>query len=551
MSGPKRPAHETGRRLSESFRLPFVAFSPDLEIPRDLVERFTVDYLRHHAFVPLARSGGRVTILMAKPDNLMLRDDIARRLGMEVAVNVSTGDDINRFIDHFLSKNPAVDPGRAPGGAPRAAVSLNTIIDQIESGTPSLAGRADDAEDDAVREDDVGMVRLVNQIIEQAHDLGASDIHVEPYLDGNVFVRLRVDGACLDHLQLPRKLGRNIVARLKIMADLDIAERRLPQDGKIRFRKFGARDIELRIATVPTAGGQEDAVLRLLSTSRPLPLEKLGMAPDTLERFRRVIQEPYGIILCVGPTGSGKTTTLHSALGTLNKRDVKIWTAEDPVEITQPGLRQVNVHHKIGFTFERALRSFLRCDPDVIMIGEMRDLETARAAIEASLTGHLVFSTLHTNSAPETVTRLLDMGLDPFTYGDSLLCVVAQRLVRTLCKDCKELYPPGDEEWDRLRQEFGGGAAFDAMGIDRSQVRLGRAPGCGSCSRTGYRGRTGIHELLVVDEEIRSMIYTKTHSSRVREAALRKGMRLLAADGLGKVVQGVTDLAEVRSVCLR
>ncbi len=531
------PKEEVGRSLSEFYRCPFMAFTPDLPRPEELVGRFAVDFLKHHAFVPLGKEQALARILMANPKNLMLRDDIARRLGMNVVVSVGIREDIHDFIDLFLAARPA------------PAVDFQDLVSEIESQeTPVRAAKAVESGKD---EDEAAMIRLVNQIIEQAHDLGASDIHVEPYLDGEVVVRTRVDGVCTEHCRLPRKFGPNIVARIKIMANLDIAERRIPQDGKIRFRSFGSRDIELRVATMPTTGALEDAVLRILAASKPLPLEKLGMEADNFERFRVAIQEPYGMILCVGPTGSGKTTTLHSALGYLNKPDVKIWTAEDPVEITQTGLRQVNVHPKIGFTFEKALRSFLRCDPDIIMIGEMRDLETASAAIEASLTGHLVFSTLHTNSAPETVTRLLDMGLDPYTFGDSLVGVVAQRLVRTLCKDCRERIVPSETDWDKLRHEFGDDATWERLGFRRDRAEMARAQGCERCHRTGYRGRLGIHEILLVDDEIRHLVYGKALSSKVREAALRKGMVMLKQDGIRKIARGLTDLTEVRSVCMK
>ena len=275
------------------------------------------------------------------------------------------------------------------------------------------------------------------------------------------------------------------------------------------------------------------------------------MEKDNLAGFQQVVQEPYGIFLCVGPTGSGKTTTLHSALGYLNKPDVKIWTAEDPVEITQQGLRQVNVQPKIGFTFEKALRSFLRCDPDIIMIGEMRDLETASAAIEASLTGHMVFSTLHTNNAPETITRLLDMGLDPYTFGDSLLAVLAQRLLRTLCKDCKEKYTPDEVEWEKLKHEFNDDALWEKQGFVREKTELCRVKGCDRCNQTGYKGRAGIHELMVVDDEIRHLIYEKGLSSKIRELAIKKGMVMLKQDGIRKILKGLSDLAEVRSVCMK
>jgi type II secretory ATPase GspE/PulE/Tfp pilus assembly ATPase PilB-like protein len=532
---------DVGKSLSDYYRVPFVSFNTGVPIPQELLEKFTVDYLKHHQFVPLAREGGTAVILMANPKNLMLRDDIARRLGLQVVVQVSTREDVNDFIDYFLGE------GSKPSAPP---VAFSEIISEIE--TEEGEGKKDaESEAEALKEDDQGMVRLVNQIIEQAHDKGASDIHVEPYLDGDVVIRVRVDGVCAEHARLPRKFGRNIVARIKIMSNLDIAERRFPQDGKIRFKNFGSRDIELRVATLPTAGQQEDAVLRILAASKPIPVEKLGMEKDNQTAFERVVQEPYGIFLCVGPTGSGKTTTLHSALGYLNKPDVKIWTAEDPVEITQQGLRQVSVQPKIGFTFEKALRAFLRADPDMIMIGEMRDLETASAAIEASLTGHMVFSTLHTNNAPETITRLLDMGLDPYTFGDSLLAVLAQRLLRTLCKECKEKYTPDEAEWDKLRHEFGDDKVWERQGYVREKAELCRAKGCARCNQTGYKGRAGIHELLVVDDDIRHLIYQKALSAKVRELAIPKGLVMLKQDGIRKIMKGLTDLAEVRSVCMK
>jgi len=537
----KIPKEDVGRSLSDFFRVPFLPYSAGYVPPVDLLEKFTIDYLKHHSFCPVLKAGNRATVLMANPRNLQLRDDIARRLGVDVIVNVSIREDINEFIDQFLGQ-----------GKPREAVAFNDIINEIESDDTNLKTREEGATgEEVVKEDDVGMVRLVNQLIEQAHDKGASDIHIEPYLDSDVVVRVRVDGICTEHAKLPRKFGRNMVARIKIMANLDIAERRFPQDGKIRFKNFGSRDIELRVATIPTTGMMEDAVLRILAASKPIPIEKLGMEKDNLEKFQEIVQEPYGIFLCVGPTGSGKTTTLHSALGYLNKPDVKIWTAEDPVEITQAGLRQVAVQPKIGFTFEKALRSFLRCDPDIIMIGEMRDLETASAAIEASLTGHVVFSTLHTNNAPETITRLLDMGLDPYSFGDSILGILAQRLLRTLCKECKERYTPDETEWTKLRHEFDNDELFDKQGFVREKTELCRPRGCERCNKTGYKGRAGIHELLRVDDELRHLIYGKELSSKVRALAVKKGMVMLKQDGIRKIMKGLTDLAEVRSVCMK
>jgi len=538
---------EVGKSLSEYYRVPFMAYTAGFLPPLDLLEKFTHDLLKHHSFVPINKAGNRATVLMANPKNLQLRDDIARRLGADVIVNVSIKEDINEFIDAFLGQQQ-----KSVGSA-----EFNALMTEMASEDASHKPESEKGGDVAKDEDkanEAALVKLVNAIIVKANDMGASDIHIEPRLEGFVGVRIRIDGSCTpmpDLPEIPASSGRAMVARIKIMSNLDIAERRFPQDGKIPFKKYGPRDIELRVATIPTTGGMEDAVLRILAASKPIPIEKLGMEADNLENFKRIVAEPYGIFLCVGPTGSGKTTTLHSGLGYLNKPDVKIWTAEDPVEITQAGLRQVSVLPKIGFTFEKALRSFLRLDPDIIMIGEMRDLETSSAAIEASLTGHMVFSTLHTNNAPETVTRLLDMGLDPYTFGDSLLGILAQRLLRTLCKECKERYTPDEAEFDKLRHEFGDDSLWAKQNFVREKTELCRARGCERCNKSGYKGRAGIHELLAVDDEIRHLIYGKQLSSKIRELAIKKGMVMLKQDGIRKVMKGLTDLSEVRSVCMK
>jgi type II secretory ATPase GspE/PulE/Tfp pilus assembly ATPase PilB-like protein len=339
------------------------------------------------------------------------------------------------------------------------------------------------------------------------------------------------------------------VQRFKIMSKLDIAERRKPQDGKIRFRgPMGT--IELRVATIPTSGSNEDIVMRILAASKPLPLEKMGFSKRNLAEFKTILDKPYGICLVVGPTGSGKTTTLHSALGHINKVETKIWTAEDPVEITQPGLRQVQTHAKIGFTFAAAMRSFLRADPDVIMVGEMRDHETAAIGVEASLTGHLVFSTLHTNSAPETIVRLLDMDIDPFNFADALLGIMAQRLVRTLCS-CKEQYNPSQEEFAELMQEYGLDA-WQKQGITYSpSFKLHRPKGCSKCGDTGYKGRMGIHELLVASDEVKRLVQKRSPVEDLRRQAVAEGMTTLLQDGIQKVLAGHTDFKQVRAVCMK
>jgi type II secretory ATPase GspE/PulE/Tfp pilus assembly ATPase PilB-like protein len=380
----------------------------------------------------------------------------------------------------------------------------------------------------------------------------ASEMDVIPNgKERTVTVRFRVDGDCISYQEIPSSFRLPLVARFKIMALLDIAERRKPQDGKIRFR-VGEKQIELRVATIPTVNNNEDIVLRILAASKPLPLDSMGMSQSVLTGLKAVVTKPYGLVLCVGPTGSGKTTTLHSALGFINTVDMKIWTAEDPVEITQPGLRQVQVNPKIGFNFANAMRAFLRADPDVIMVGEMRDLETAGTAVEASLTGHLVLSTLHTNSAPETVTRLIDMGLDPFSFADALLGVLAQRLARGLCKQCRGQYTPSATELDELSAAYGH-EAFRALLKEEHSfgLKLWKASGCSACSQTGYKGRVALHELLVGSDDLKRHIQRKAPIDDVRRVAAEGGMVTLLQDGVRKVIAGLTDLKQVLAVCSR
>jgi type II secretory ATPase GspE/PulE/Tfp pilus assembly ATPase PilB-like protein len=331
---------------------------------------------------------------------------------------------------------------------------------------------------------------------------------------------------------------------------LDIAERRRPQSGKIMLRYEG-RKIEYRLEVTPTVGNQEDAVLRILAASKPLPLDAMGFSSSNLAKFREILAKPYGIILCVGPTGSGKTTSLHSALGHINTPVRKIWTAEDPVEITQCGLRQVQVHPKIGFNFADALRSFLRSDPDVIMIGEMRDPETAQIAIEASLTGHLVFSTLHTNSAPETVVRLIEMGMDPYNFSDALLGILAQRLARKLCEHCKKPYHPDREEYDELVHGYGKEwFAAHSMTDYLPELSFMKKEGCEKCGGTGYKGRIAFHELLIGTKTVKDAIKKNTGVEQLRSLAIEEGMRTLRMDGIMKVFRGITDYEQVNKVCL-
>lgn len=500
-----------------------VNFDKACLVPKDLLSRLNYEYLRRELWVPLEKREGRIAVLVNDPRNILKRDAIENLLKTKtVDYCVASKEDILQFIDHFFGLE--------------------------ESGE---AAKRNAEEDSSVSESDSNIVKLVNDVINEAYIRRASDIHVEPDInDQFVSVRFRIDGECLPFKTFPYEYRSAIVSRIKIMSNLDITERRLPQDGKIKHRTTDAQEIELRVATIPTHGYVEDVVLRILTRGKIMTLDELQMEPDTLDRFKNVMKKPYGLILLVGPTGSGKTTTAHAALHLINRPNVKIWTAEDPVEITQKGIRQVQVHHKIGLDFSNAMRAFLRADPDVIMVGEMRDYETAKMGIEASTTGHLVLSTLHTNNAPETIVRLLDMGIDPFAFADSLLCILAQRLVRSLCVHCKESYYPGEEEFQDLAHHYGQ-KEFPSLHIHYDGLSLCRSRGCPECNGTGYRGMMGIFELLTASDNIKQMITTRKSIAAIRKTASGEGMKTLLQGGVLKVLKGETDFIEVLSVCMR
>ena len=411
-----------------------------------------------------------------------------------------------------------------------------------------------------IAESDNTLVKLINKMIMDANQDGVSDIHIESYPGKqNTRIRFRKDGTLIPYFEIPANARNAMISRIKIMAQLDISERRKPQDGKINFQHFGPAKIELRVATIPTNNSLEDVVLRVLASTKPIALDKLGLSEANYNGLQALMKKPYGLILVCGPTGSGKTTTLHSLLGHINSPDRKIWTAEDPVEITQPGLRQVQVNSRIGWTFAAAMRSFLRADPDVIMVGEMRDEETTKVGIEASLTGHLVLSTLHTNSAPESVIRLLDLGMDPFNFADALQAILAQRLVKALCPKCKKAYDADDAELDDLAEEYVFDTTISKLDTlkewqnqyaSNKKFKLYRAVGCAACNQTGYRGRLGIHELMTVTPQIKHLIQTRAVVTELLEAALFSGMRTLKQDGITKILQGQTDLTQVRAVAI-
>jgi type II secretory ATPase GspE/PulE/Tfp pilus assembly ATPase PilB-like protein len=499
--------------------------------------KLKIPFLRNNHWVPLRKEDDKILIAIDNPNDLQRVGEIRSLFqGKALQFCVTLRKDIQDFISLFSQDS-------------KETAGIDSILQQLKEEEIEI----EEAES-GVGEEDSAVVQLVNKIILDACARGASDIHIEPYPGKeNTEVRIRVDGACSIYQTIPFSYRNAIVSRIKIMADLDIAERRKPQDGKIKFKKYGGKDIELRVATVPTAGGLEDVVLRVLAAGDPIPLDKIGFARSNFDRFVDCITQPYGIIFVCGPTGSGKTTTLHSALSYINKTDTKIWTAEDPVEITQRGLRQVQVKPKIGFDFAAAMRSFLRADPDVIMVGEMRDKETTAIGIEASLTGHLVLSTLHTNSAPESITRLLDMGMDPFNFADAVLCILAQRLVRTLCRDCKQAGHPSREQFDELVREYGDGDAFPAgLGLAYTDaLTLNHAVGCKFCNNTGYAGRMGIHELLIGTDPMKKLIQTKAPMERIRDQAIQDGMSTLKQDGIEKIFAGDCDLLQVRKVCIK
>jgi type II secretory ATPase GspE/PulE/Tfp pilus assembly ATPase PilB-like protein len=511
--------------------------------------------------LPLLLRGVRLVVAMEDPSKRPVVEELEFVSQSKVVPVLATAGQLFMALGPTYEKAGA-DTSRREGdtGTGEEAEDANKLLESLEQ--QQASNEQDEPADTQIEQSDNSLVRLINSIIIDAASQRVSDIHIETQPGREkVKVRFRKDGVMKPYLELPYTYRSALVARLKIMCDLDISERRKPQDGKINFSKFSAQHkLELRVATIPTANGLEDVVMRLLASAKPLPMDQIGLAPNNLERLKEAVARPYGMVLCVGPTGSGKTTTLHSALGYINRPERKIWTAEDPVEITQAGLRQVQVNPKIDWTFAKALRAFLRADPDVIMVGEIRDEETAKTAVEASLTGHLVLSTLHTNSAPETVTRLLDMGMDPFNFGDSLLAVLAQRLVRRVCAKCRVTRDATPAEVDELVNDwlhvFQAEAKPDKDGVlkewferfgSNGKLQHYHAPGCPNCEGTGFRGRAGLHELLTMSRELRHLIQTGGRVEQMQAVGLREGMRTLRQDGIEKVLQGITTIEEVRA----
>ncbi len=513
--------------------------------------------------LPLVLRAGRLVVAVEDPSNRANIDDLEFAAQCKVVPVLARTGVLQGAIDRAYEKVGAMHSPARGGDAVAAPEFELGDASRLAATMERVDARIDEEDEPGIQQSDNSLVRLINSMILEANTQGVSDIHVEcPPGREKVRIRFRKDGQLRPYLELPHTYRSALIARLKIMCDLDISEKRKPQDGKINFARFvqGVR-LELRVATIPTQGNLEDAVLRLLQSSKPLALDALGLSERNLEQFKVSVRRPYGMLLCVGPTGSGKTTTLHSALGWINTPDRKIWTAEDPIEITQAGLRQVQVNPRIDWTFAKALRAFLRADPDVIMVGEVRDRETAQVAIEASLTGHLVLSTLHTNSAAETVTRLLDMGMDPFNFADALLGVLAQRLVRRLCPHCRASRDASPQEVDELLHDWrhvldgvAGAPAADELLAEwrrrfgtEGRITHHHSEGCDQCGQTGYQGRAGIHELMTVSRTLRHLIQTGHRADDLLQQALGEGMRTLRQDGIEKVLAGVTSIEEVRA----
>jgi type II secretory ATPase GspE/PulE/Tfp pilus assembly ATPase PilB-like protein len=544
-----------GKALAKFFGVKYEPFKPERVKPIDLLRNLKRDFVDSSSWVPLEEN---------KEGLLILTTDVEKVRSSKIVNNIFPK---RKVVYCVCSRREFVATLDLLFGVSAETASIGDLLSNMDEGEDEGA-----ASDEISLAEDNELVKLVNKVIVEAYHQGASDIHIEPYPGkAKTEIRFRKDGTLQPYITVPASYRSAIVARIKIMCDLDISEKRKPQDGKIKFKKFGPLDIELRVATIPSAGGVEDIVMRILAAGEPIPIDKLALSARNLKRAKATVSKPYGLFFVCGPTGSGKTTTLHSVLGYLNTPDTKIWTAEDPVEITQKGLRQVQMNPKAGLNFATAMKAFLRADPDIIMVGEMRDKETTAIGIEASLTGHLVFATLHTNSAPESIVRLLDMGMDPFNFADAMLGVLAQRLGKRLCSKCKKSHVATKEELKSLLDEYSlelqnmpswkkdpKGSYEDIyrewtkdFADDKGQFTLYSAVGCDTCGGTGYKGRVGLHELLLGTDSVKKHIQEHARVAEILATALQEGMRTLKQDGIEKVLQGITDIHQVRAVCIK
>jgi len=511
------------RCLAKEFNCPYYDLKKYKEKPEaELLRKIPKSFAKRHLILPLKIENNELTVAMADPSNILALDELAVKTGVKIRKVVSTSSNILEIIETFYSG--------------KGEINIGEVMDEIDA--RYLRVEKIEIKDQDVTEESAPIVKLVNSVISEAKKRGASDIHVEATETGMI-VRYRIDGILHDAYNVPKHAQNALISRIKIMTDLDIAEHRRPQDGRIQFKKYGNVDIDLRVGISPMIYG-EKIVMRILDkTAAIISLDRMGFSENNLARYRAMIHKPYGMVLHVGPTGSGKTTTLYSALNEINSREVNIQTAEDPVEYTLSGINQLPVRSDIGVTFANALRSFLRQDPDIIMVGEIRDFETAQIAVEAALTGHLVFSTLHTNDAVGTVVRLMDMGIEPFLVASSLLCIVAQRLVRRICEHCKNSYTATKEELASL-----------GLSIAEDKMKFYKGKGCPECDGTGYKGRLGIHEVLTMNEELKNLIAKRASNKQITEEAIKSGMKTIYEDGLAKISSGITTPQEVLRVTM-
>lgn len=546
---------EIQQSLAKKLGIPFVNLREFIVEP-EVIRVLTAAIAFKHKVVPLYVCEGKIVVAIGNPMDWQVTDALSFNINKYVEPVMASPEDINWALQFYYSSED-IELTIADFDGEVEGEDVDDSYDETLFSAAETAQVTDNV-----------VVRIVNKIIEDAHRQKVSDIHIEPGMGKQkVVVRFRKDGVLATYYKFPTKYRAIFVSRIKVMAHLDISNKNKPQDGKINFRHFAPIDVELRVATIPTAGGIEDVVIRLLSGGKCMPVNAIGLSSNNLDRLLDGVSRPYGLFLVCGPTGSGKSTTLHSVLNYLNGTERKIWTAEDPVEITQPGLRQVEVNDKVGMTFAAAMRAFLRADPDIIMVGEMRDHETASTAVEASLTGHLILSTLHTNSAAESIIRLLDMDMDPFNFADAMIGVLSQRLTKTLCTSCKKPYVPEARELEFLAAEYCSEAIPDGSRsaatdeevagqiedwrkdfTQKGEFTLYKAPGCMDCLDTGYRGRMGIHELLINNSEIKKMILRRAPAAEIHLAAIKDGMHTRKQDGIEKILLGYTDYTQIRTL---
>ncbi len=525
--------HQLVAYLSKQYGVPAINLD-QFEITIDVLKSVSRESAIKHKLIPINKSGSTLVVAMSDPSNIFAVDDLKFATGHNIEVVVTSERSIRNAIERFYGSQKEWEDARK---AKENTAAVDKLMGDLDEFLIEISGEENiDLNDLERASEEAPVIKLVNHLLMDSIRKGASDIHIEPY-EKSLRVRYRIDGVLYDIMHPPLKLKNAVSSRIKVMSNLDIAERRLPQDGRIKVKMNQDRTMEYRVSVVPTLFG-EKVVMRILDKeSLQLDLTKLGFYEDQLEVFRRSIYQPFGMMLITGPTGSGKTTTLYSSLMDLNQADVNISTAEDPVEYSLPGVNQVQVHEEIGLTFASCLRSFLRQDPDIILVGEIRDYETAEIAIKSALTGHLVLSTLHTNDAPSTITRLLNMGVEPFLVTASLNAIVAQRLVRVVCHDCKH------------ETEVAPQVLID-LGVPPKEVSdyivyKGKGEGCKTCSGTGYKGRLAVFEVMELTDELKEFILSGASSLEIKREAFRQGMRTLRQSALQKLKNGVTSIEEV------